>query len=97
MRWGLTVSQHVEIARAQVLALKTWRRCYAWWPTKLSDGSWIWLEPYARRARPSWIDTTLEWLKEQPPRHLSIIYIGFVWEKRTLEEVHIMHGVSFKK
>ena len=28
-----------------------WRTVFAWLPTRLTCGSWIWLKPYVRRRR----------------------------------------------
>lgn len=40
MRWN---GQTVEQWRA---SWEPGRRCFAWLPVQLSDGAWVWLEPY---------------------------------------------------
>lgn len=35
-----------------------WRRCWAWLPTPLSDGSWVWRDHYWARRRNRWELTT---------------------------------------
>lgn len=43
MRWGETHDEYRE-------RMTTWRVRFAWWPVRLDDGRWVWLEQFKRRS-----------------------------------------------
>ena len=47
MRFGLTYDEQYE----EYMRVKsTWRETFAWWPVRVEDGTWVWLEPVKVRG-----------------------------------------------
>ena len=92
MRWGLTLEQRRRAAIAQLTTWGSWQRRFAWWPTKMTDGSWLWLATYGIRVTPSCVASTLRWLEHTNQPWLTIYALE--WEVLPADDLVAFYGVN---
>lgn len=63
MRWRF------ENANA-VVCHTDWMSAWAWFPTRMDDGTWVWWELYERRRIPAHGDARMYWQFERTERRL---------------------------
>ena len=53
MIWGRSHQQRTDAFRERIKAKESlgWHLKFAWVPTQLDDGRWVWLQSYERRYR----------------------------------------------